>query len=169
MEKVGPWCGQPSDRGRLKNRTEFRSSSTLKWCSSLHIISSVRRSAPLRARSTNRLNPENRRVIRNVPVPRQWNGTVVRNMEIYGQVLRNTADRQTESINCTLIDRTTTALEALQTFRPTDAAGLSLLMRTDLVKNSRLQTWQVFVWNDKFMICVQLNHSSVIWDTFGKF
>jgi len=22
MEKVHPWCGQPSDRGRLKNRTE---------------------------------------------------------------------------------------------------------------------------------------------------
>ena len=21
MEKVRPWCGQPSDRGRLKNRT----------------------------------------------------------------------------------------------------------------------------------------------------
>ena len=25
MEKVRPWCGQPSDRGRLKNRTEPRS------------------------------------------------------------------------------------------------------------------------------------------------
>ena len=24
MEKVRPWCGQPSDRGRLKNRTERR-------------------------------------------------------------------------------------------------------------------------------------------------
>jgi len=24
MEKVLPWCGQPSDRGRLKNRTELR-------------------------------------------------------------------------------------------------------------------------------------------------
>jgi len=22
MEKVRPWCGQPSDQGRLKNRTE---------------------------------------------------------------------------------------------------------------------------------------------------
>ena len=22
MEKVRPWCGQPSDRGRLKNRTK---------------------------------------------------------------------------------------------------------------------------------------------------
>jgi len=22
VEKVRPWCGQPSDRGRLKNRTE---------------------------------------------------------------------------------------------------------------------------------------------------
>jgi len=22
MEKVRPWCGQPSGRGRLKNRTE---------------------------------------------------------------------------------------------------------------------------------------------------
>ena len=25
MEKVRPWCGQPSDQGRLKNRTEPRS------------------------------------------------------------------------------------------------------------------------------------------------
>jgi len=25
MEKVRPWCGQPSDRGRLKNRTEHSS------------------------------------------------------------------------------------------------------------------------------------------------
>ena len=25
MEKVRPWCGQPSDRGRLKNRTELNS------------------------------------------------------------------------------------------------------------------------------------------------
>ena len=24
VEKVRPWCGQPSDRGRLKNRTECR-------------------------------------------------------------------------------------------------------------------------------------------------
>ena len=24
MEKVRPWCGQPSDRGGLKNRTEQR-------------------------------------------------------------------------------------------------------------------------------------------------
>jgi len=24
MEKVRPWCGQPSDRGRLKSRTEQR-------------------------------------------------------------------------------------------------------------------------------------------------
>ena len=24
MEKVRPWCGQPSDRGRLKNRTDIR-------------------------------------------------------------------------------------------------------------------------------------------------
>jgi len=23
MEKVRPWCGQPSDRGRLKNRTDM--------------------------------------------------------------------------------------------------------------------------------------------------
>ena len=23
MEKVRPWCGQPSDRGQLKNRTEL--------------------------------------------------------------------------------------------------------------------------------------------------
>ena len=23
MDKVRPWCGQPSDRGRLKNRTEL--------------------------------------------------------------------------------------------------------------------------------------------------
>jgi len=24
MEKVRPWCGQPSDRGRLRNRTEHK-------------------------------------------------------------------------------------------------------------------------------------------------
>jgi len=23
MEKVRPWCGQPSDQGRLKNRTDY--------------------------------------------------------------------------------------------------------------------------------------------------
>ena len=27
MEKVRPWCGQPSDRGRLKNRTELEATS----------------------------------------------------------------------------------------------------------------------------------------------
>jgi len=27
MEKVRPWCGQPSDRGRLMNRTEQSSDS----------------------------------------------------------------------------------------------------------------------------------------------
>jgi len=27
MEKVRPWCGQPSDRGRLKNRTEHTTTS----------------------------------------------------------------------------------------------------------------------------------------------
>jgi len=30
MEKVRPWCGQPSDRGRLKNRTEPGSAGTRK-------------------------------------------------------------------------------------------------------------------------------------------
>ena len=30
MEKVRPWCGQPSDRGRLKNRTRGRVS-VLRW------------------------------------------------------------------------------------------------------------------------------------------
>ena len=29
MEKVRPWCGQPSDRGRLSNRTEVRVTSEL--------------------------------------------------------------------------------------------------------------------------------------------
>ena len=29
MEKVRPWCGQPSDRGRLKNRTEQLGSSSV--------------------------------------------------------------------------------------------------------------------------------------------
>jgi len=24
MEKVRPWCGQPSDRGRLRNRNRYR-------------------------------------------------------------------------------------------------------------------------------------------------
>jgi len=27
MEKVRPWCGQPSDRGRLKNKTELEATS----------------------------------------------------------------------------------------------------------------------------------------------
>jgi len=35
MEKVRPWCGQPSDRGRLRNRTE----------PSCHVINSVCQSA----------------------------------------------------------------------------------------------------------------------------
>jgi len=26
MEKVRPWCGQPSDRGRLRNRTDLLAS-----------------------------------------------------------------------------------------------------------------------------------------------
>ena len=29
MEKVRPWCGQPSDRGRLKNRTELAKNTSL--------------------------------------------------------------------------------------------------------------------------------------------
>jgi len=29
MEKVRPWCDQPSDRGRLKNRTEWATSWSL--------------------------------------------------------------------------------------------------------------------------------------------
>jgi len=29
MEKVRPWCGQPSDRGRLKNRTTTTTNSLL--------------------------------------------------------------------------------------------------------------------------------------------
>jgi len=38
MEKVRPWCGQPSDRGRLRNRTESQPSQIgclpyfHKWC-----------------------------------------------------------------------------------------------------------------------------------------
>ena len=35
MEKVRPWCGQPSDRGRLKNRTEPQTESR-RLC--LHLI-----------------------------------------------------------------------------------------------------------------------------------
>ena len=32
MEKVRPWCGQPSDRGRLKNRTEHgRDTKSRQW------------------------------------------------------------------------------------------------------------------------------------------
>ena len=29
MEKLRPWCGQPSDRGRLRNRTEQNSTTWL--------------------------------------------------------------------------------------------------------------------------------------------
>jgi len=32
MEKVRPWCGQPSDRGRLRNRTEQIWAETLGLC-----------------------------------------------------------------------------------------------------------------------------------------
>jgi len=31
MNKVRPWCGQPSDRGRLKNRTEQIPAFTYNW------------------------------------------------------------------------------------------------------------------------------------------
>jgi len=37
MEKVRPWCGQPSDRGRLKNRTGVVTSL---WPTSLNTVSS---------------------------------------------------------------------------------------------------------------------------------
>jgi len=30
MEKVRPWCGQPSDRGRLRNRTEHPSTAAMR-------------------------------------------------------------------------------------------------------------------------------------------
>ena len=30
MEKVRPWCGQPSDRGRLGNKTEQNTRAQLK-------------------------------------------------------------------------------------------------------------------------------------------
>jgi len=33
MEKVHPWCGQPSDRGRLKNRTDV---SVMSWKITIH-------------------------------------------------------------------------------------------------------------------------------------
>ena len=32
MEKVRPWCGQPSDRGRLKNRTELSWKIAVEYC-----------------------------------------------------------------------------------------------------------------------------------------
>ena len=38
MEKVRPWCGQPSDRGRLKNRTEHHSSLTDVHSAVLHLL-----------------------------------------------------------------------------------------------------------------------------------
>ena len=47
MEKVRPWCGQPSDQGRLKNRTEQNSTalaasrwqkSVSSWRSLLYIL-----------------------------------------------------------------------------------------------------------------------------------
>ena len=40
MEKVRPWCGQPSDRGRLKNGTErninLRDYAQLSWLGAAH-------------------------------------------------------------------------------------------------------------------------------------
>ena len=43
MEKVRPWCGPPSDRGRLNNRTEYRQPSIDYSCISYPV---VRRSGP---------------------------------------------------------------------------------------------------------------------------
>jgi len=48
MEKVRPWCGQPSDRGRLRNRTEQNSFEQINmmmmmmmnWCE-LHVQKSI--------------------------------------------------------------------------------------------------------------------------------
>jgi len=41
MEKVRPWCGQPSDRGRLKNRTKqsYNCKRTVTWLKVLSIRS----------------------------------------------------------------------------------------------------------------------------------
>ena len=36
MEKVRPWCGQPSDRGRLRNRTERWCVKTVRYGAALH-------------------------------------------------------------------------------------------------------------------------------------
>ena len=50
MEKVRPWCGQPSDRGRLKNRTELNTDKP-----QLNIIASCSRKrsdGPHRSRHT---------------------------------------------------------------------------------------------------------------------
>jgi len=49
MEKVCPWCGQPSDRGRLKNRTRVGqyqkkhspTQAALVECYSNHIITQI--------------------------------------------------------------------------------------------------------------------------------
>ena len=42
MEKVRPWCGQPSDRGRLRNRTEERRGHRSKFKVSIMIHVTVR-------------------------------------------------------------------------------------------------------------------------------
>jgi len=51
MEKVRPWCGQPSDRGRLRNRTEQNSSwvpDIQVWCTLLLVkLSLVYRKQPM--------------------------------------------------------------------------------------------------------------------------
>jgi len=55
MEKVRPWRGQPSDRGRLKNRTD--------------VVTFRPMPAPLRTTCTNRPDPENSGGLRNVSLP----------------------------------------------------------------------------------------------------
>ena len=48
MEKVRPWCGQPSDRGRLKNRTDggafqtFITLSTKNFCLMLELCARLK-------------------------------------------------------------------------------------------------------------------------------
>jgi len=51
MEIVRPWCGQPSDRGRLKNRTEHCSAL---WHSGMQFAELTTRHASVRCTTTDR-------------------------------------------------------------------------------------------------------------------
>jgi len=71
MDKVPPWCGQPSDRGRLKNRTGHREmmmmmmmTMMMKWtCEELTVRRYIRLPQQLMSRTSSKCR-RHRRVMR---------------------------------------------------------------------------------------------------------